>query len=245
VLITETPTITVVTHNVPPSLPDADAEAAISTCVDREKADVLALQEASHWLNLVAGLNAYDSWYPTRTAPGALPILWRKDTFQVVNEGSDRVYPEDRTVHLEPGAGPDYQRAAWVNWVILQHTETKNRFGFVNAHPLPSIQAGPIRFQLHWQVINRVGTVIGPTLRHLGAPTVIALGDWNATPTSDAMARLRLLPWVCDTLGTPTLGTRSVDDMYRLGKTLQFVAQRRFETASDHWGAAVDYRITA
>jgi hypothetical protein len=233
--------ITVVTHNIPPSLTEADAETAITTA--SKGAHVVAGQEWSHWRDLVAGLSAYDSWYPTRTAPGALPILWRKDTFQVVNEGSDRVYPEDRNVILEPGAGPDYQRAAWVNWVILEHTETKNRFGFVNAHPLPSIQAGPIRARLHWLLIHRVATVIGPALRRLTASTVVALGDWNAEPDKGAMEPLRLNGWVCDSLGTPTLGSRSIDDFYRLGKSLTFVAQRRFETASDHWGAAVDYNL--
>jgi hypothetical protein len=232
--------ITVVTHNVPPSLLDDDARGAILAAANG--ASVVALQEASRWRDLITNMAAFDSWYPTRTAPGALPILWRKDTFAVVNEGSDRVYPEDRTVILEPGAGPDYQRAAWVNWVILEHTETKNRFGFVNAHPLPSIQAGPIRTRLHWLVVNHVAHV-DLALRRLGAPTIIALGDWNATPTSAAMEPLRLNGWVCDSLGTPTLGTRSVDDFYRFGKTLTFVAQRRFETASDHWGAAVDYNL--
>jgi hypothetical protein len=236
--------ITVVTHNVPPSLLDDAARGAILAAANG--ASVVALQEASRWRDLITSMAAFDSWYPDRTAPGALPILWRKDTFAVVNEGSDRVYPEDHTVTLEPGAGPDYQRAAWVNWVILEHTETKNRFGFVNVHAIPSIQAGPIRARLHWLLVDRVATRVGPALRrNFGAATVVALGDWNAEPDKGAMEPLRLNGWVCDSLGTPTLGGRSVDDMYRLGKTLTFAAQRRFETASDHWGAAVDYRITA
>jgi hypothetical protein len=241
VILTGGPTITVVTHNVPPSLTDADAEAAIRTAANG--ADVVAGQEWSHWRDIVAKLTEFDSWYPDRVAPGALPILWRRDAFAVVNEGSDRVYGEDKTVKLEPGAGPDYQRAAWVNWVVLQHNATGKRLGFVNAHPLPSIQAGPIREHLHYLVVVRVAEVVARAVRYLGASSVVAVGDWNAQPRDDAMEPLQVNGWVCDTTGTSTLGSRSIDDFYRLGKTLEPVAQRTFATASDHDGAAVDYRI--
>jgi hypothetical protein len=241
VLITGTPTVTIVTHNIPPSLSLANGEAAIATVT--QGADIVAGQEWSKWRDIVAGLTSFDSWYPPQAAPGSIPILWRKKTFRLRGQGSNRVYEDGLAV--EAGAGPEPAHAGWTNNVCLEHIETGLVLGVVNCHPIPSIQAGPLRAALHERTVVHVAAVVGPALALFGATTMLALADWNSEPDSTAMQALGWYGWKCDTLGTPTLAGRSVDDVFRRGGDLEPVAQRTIKTASDHDAAAVDYRITA
>lgn len=132
--------------------------------------DVMAFQECVdvQWILHTAGL---DQEYEGRQGPEEVCIVWRKTAWELQSDGW-RYASED--------ALGNYYRRRGVQWVRVQHLQSKRTLLFLNHHgPLPINSGG---------ICGGVGTAINllSTVQEQVQPgdAVVLVGDFNADQTS-------------------------------------------------------------
>ena len=113
----------------------SDRAPRLEAVVQKYEPDIIGLQEASfRWMEFLEDhfLDRYRMryFYRAETSRESTPILWRKDKFDLVNEGY--FWLSDMPLIATKSFGTGYHRIC--NWVLLKVKETGERFFFINTH---------------------------------------------------------------------------------------------------------------
>lgn len=240
-------------------------------------ADVLALQEMGSRIRRNAvtealvdcSLCAYDAYMPGPAVEGSTPILFRWDTFRLVESGSRQVSP---ATYVGPrGAGPSTIRAKYVNFVKLRERATGRTLYVLNNHAVPTVQASsggpnrrlPARLRLYRQHMNGLKALVSSF--QADGSAVFVVGDLNVNYRKDRIVQARLFPFVKmgevgldashAALGEPDLGTHVLPNGHDL-RLIDYVFYPRHPAVeplsqsvltgyrSDHRPLTVDFRLT-
>ncbi len=146
--------------------------------VDRYSPDIMGLQEATHnWIMFLEEtfLDEYEMRYMYRAASSkeSTPILWKKDKFELLDEGY--FWLSDTPEVSSKGWGSKHFRIC--NWVKLKVKKTGKEFLFFNTHLTGETTCA----------INSENLIIDRA-KELGGFTdypVFLTGDFNFAPWSD------------------------------------------------------------
>ncbi|UMG93204.1 endonuclease/exonuclease/phosphatase family protein [Nocardioides sp. TF02-7] len=204
----------IVTFNTAAGVGPAKAMADLRTVLAQEP-DVVALQEMSSWKKrkrvidqVICGENgvdrgaevpttcAYAGWVPIPAVQGGLPILWRKDKFQLM--GHDWVLAAPETYVGARGAGPSTMHAKYVVRVRLKDLATGRNIWILNTHFVPTVQkssggrnANKRRIALYSKHMTSLASMVAG-LRTKGL--VFVTGDFNVNYRKDKVARDPVFP---------------------------------------------------
>lgn len=137
--------LSVATYNVRHRIAGRTTAADV-TKLARRGLDIISLQEMGSRTKRDAVLDAvvdcrrcgYDAYMPSRSAMAAVPILYRRDTFRLLDSGTEPV--SRRTFVGSSGAGPRFISAKYVNWVKLRELRTGRVVYVLNSHAVASVQ---------------------------------------------------------------------------------------------------------
>lgn len=236
------------TLNTAASLSVRKAVSDIRTVLEQDP-DVVTLQEMSSWEKRVkvrekfvdCGRCEYDAFIPVPAVQGGQPILWRSDTFELVDQGWDQV-TEDTWVG-EQGAGPATIRAKYIVWVRLRELTTGRQLYVLNNHFVPTVQAedggrnsNTRRIAIYQKHMNALRTKV-EGIQDSGR-SVFVTGDFNVNYRKDKIERDTAFPYynmgLVDVrasyyaLGEPRTGTHVLSNGFdlRLIDYVHFWARR-------------------
>jgi hypothetical protein len=195
------PQFTVGTHNM---LFKLDAKRWDADLQESDKAEVVGYQEAADAPQRNA-LTRHAAATNRAVSAGHLPISWDIDTFRHVTLGG-LIFAGEQKVHKSAiGMGIDakFNPPRYFGWVGLRHIETREKFLFVNVHPVaggtkpeshPTHKDGErLSIYKDWGVaqywFDVVSFVAGEMSRDRGKADrfspfwdgIVLLGDFNAT----------------------------------------------------------------
>jgi hypothetical protein len=192
------PAVTVMTANVPFTLPAARAREQLEHVLSAG-AEIVALQEV-HSRDLAQISEAlHPSTWVVHQVPGGSALLWRRDTFTQVDAGSSLGF-----------RGAAYSR--WFAWATLRHRHSGATVTLVGLH-LPPFPARDLRQRGYYTTMLARYRDLIKALRARGT-TPIAAGDWNSVldqtrvPWSPLRTNQALGMTSSWRLGTPCRGTR-------------------------------------
>ena len=266
----------VVTYNAGAGQSVEQAVADVERLVAQDP-DVIALQEFSSWEKRVAVRErwldcdgcVWDALMPVAAVPGGLPILYRADRLQLVDQATTMVVPER---YVGPrGAGPSTLRARYVNRVRLKDLRTGRAVTVLNTHAVPSVQGrdgGPnprmrARLAMYRDHMAGLQALVTEAAQRNGL--VAVTGDMNVNYRRDRVLRPEMFPVArlggvgltvsYAALGEPSTGTHVLPN----GNDLRLIDQVWFSPlrpfaptgqqlgegyASDHRPVLVDFAVS-
>jgi hypothetical protein len=141
----------------------------------------------------------FDAFMPNGAGPGALPILYRSSSFQLLSTGTQEV--SEATYVGPSGAGPSTLGPKSLTYVQLRHLVTGQDMYVINNHAVASVQASdggpnyehPERLQLYRQHMDGLKAMI-TEFTATGA-AVFTTGDFNVSYRRDSVLRPDLFPY--------------------------------------------------
>jgi len=256
----------------PPSIPPSVAMASfnyaswkpvtgISAAIQNlgGKADVVGLQEFGASASRDALVRAvrdctacgYALYMPATSNGGSVPIIWKKDTFQLLSKGNVKVYDAQK---VESAAGSTNTPAKFITWIRLKHITSGRVFYFVNTQLISAVEKNgspdrtmPKRLALYEKHLGLLATKI-TQFKQNDTPVIVS-GDFNVDYGKDRQTRYALFPYAkMDSvstwanwryLGAPeggSQGTRLIDYVFasRTAKVVPKSAQILPTYGSDH-----------
>lgn len=193
----------------------------------------------------------YSLYMPSPASGGSLPIIWKKDVFQLLSKGNVKAYDAQS---VENGAGGTTTPAKFITWVRLKHKPSGRVFFFANTQLIASVEKNgapdrsmPKRLTLYEKHLSLLANKI-TQFKENNTPVFVS-GDFNVDYRGDRQVKNAAFPYAkMDSvntwanwryLGTPvggTQGTRLIDYVFaaRNTKVVPKSAQILPAYGSDH-----------
>lgn len=160
-------------------------------------ADVIGLQELGSPARRAAALSAVGGTFALQSARNAVPLLWRKSKFDLIGQGSTKVFD---VIRVEDGVSGPNVGPKNVSWVQLRLRGTGTTFTVINNHILPSInikghpdRTKPGRLRLYRTQMSALLALVD---RFRAFGPVMATGDFNIDARADARVKDPSDPYV-------------------------------------------------
>ena len=197
-------TIRFVTFNYAHGRPASGINDAVRALSDQ--GDIVGFQEfgpSSHRDALAAVVRNcttcnYGLYMPDIAHGGNIPIIWKKNKFQLLSTGNLKIYDGQR---VEDGAGGPDVTAKHLTWIRLKDKASGRVFYYVNNHLIPSVEADghprydavPKRVALYTKHMNTLADKVSQ-LKQNEVPVFIG-GDFNVNYRRDSVVRASIFPY--------------------------------------------------